>query len=547
MAGGSPEDFSSGFRWEQFFREELDWEPGARLNVADLVVDRHARQDPLRTALVLIAPEAEEDERYTYGELRAHTSQFANALRKLGVEKGDRVARLLPRRYENYVTFLGSWRGGAVDVPLYTTFGPEAIAYRVQDSGARVLVTNSENRRKLDHISGGLPGVDVIVVDQGDGRAGSGSDLSFWSELSAASDVFEPAPTKEADLAIVQYTSGTTGLPKGTMITHGSILGLLPFVRYYLDVRDDDVFWAFADPGWTYGLLPTGACIMGLGRTLLVYCGAFDARSWYQIMEHYGVTNFSAAPTAYRTVAAAGEDLAKECSVQVRRFTSAGEYLNPEVSRWFEKQFGVSIADQYGITEAGMLVGNHRSMVGKLGSMGKPIPGFEVAILDDGGKVVPPGRTGLVAVKRHRFMLGQGYWNRPEQWEQCFIGGKWFNSHDLASIDDEGYYYYKGRQDDVISSAGYRIGPTEVEDSLLAHPAVAEAAVVGKSDSYRGDIVKAFVVLKSGFQASEHLGKELQEWVRQQYSKHAYPREVEFIAELPKTESGKVKRRELRG
>ena len=263
-------------------------------------------------------------------------------------------------------------------------------------------------------------------------------------------------------------------------------------------------------------------------------------------MERYEVTNFAAAPTWYRMIMAAGEELPERYAIKPRRFTSAGEYLDPKVRQWFQERFGAAISDQYGLTEIGMILGNYPFMLEKPGSMGRPLPGFDVRLISEDGREAPRGETGIIAVRKNDYFLGKGYWKQPEKWTSCFINGEWFSTSDLAALDEDGYYFYKGRNDDVISSGGHRIGPAEVEAAIMKHPAVAEVAAVGKPDPLRVEIVKAFIVLKAGHTGSEELAKEIQLMVRNSYSAHLYPREVEFVTDLPKTESGKIMRRELR-
>ncbi len=545
ISTASYEVFHKSFTWKEFTKTHLDWNPDERLNIAHEAVEVHSRRDPKKVAIFYISTEGKE-EKYTYRELDRLTARFANVLRGINVQKGDRIATLLPRCPENYITFLGVWKAGGVVVPLYTAFGPEAVAHRVRDSEAKVLVTDWENREKLDRIEGGLRNVSIVTVTKERGIGLRRGDHSFWHEMNNASPEFQTVETKEDDLAVLQYTSGTTGLPKGTMITHGGIIAVLPYPHFCLSLKDDDMFWGFADPGWSYGLLTVGASILVKGDSLLVYEGRFEPKAWYQVMERYEVTNFTAAPSAYRAIAAAGERLAKEHKLKVRRFTSGGEHLNPEVYLWFQQHFGLTIADQYGTTEAGMLLGNYPFVREKVGSMGRPYPGFEVTIVDEEGNELPAGETGIVVAKKHRFFLGTGYWGQQEKWEQSFIKSVWYNTGDLAAKDEDGYFFFKGRYDDVIMSAGYRIGPAEVESAVMEHPSVAEVAVVGKPDPQKLEIVKAFVVLKPGFTPSESLAEEIQNMVRDRFSKHAYPREIEFLPELPKTESGKVMRRELR-
>lgn len=532
------------FSWEQCIRDHLDWAPTGSFNIAHEAIDRHAA-DPKKVAIFYIAPDGRE-EKYTFREMKHLTSKFANVLRALGVQKGDRVARMLPRTIENYITFLGSWKAGAVDVPVFTAYGHEALEYRVKHSEAKVLVIDAENRPKAEKISGGLPGVKIVVVSQDQDASLRPGDYSFWQEMSRASREFQTVKKKANDLVVVHYTSGTTGSPKGVVVDESGAMFMLPFAHYALDLRWDDMFWGFADPGWIYALLTVGMGVLWAGGSLLVYGGRLDTQTWYEIMERYEVTNFAAAPTWYRMIMAAGDELPKRYKIKARRFTSAGEYLDPKVSQWFKEQFGVGISDQYGLTEVGMVLGNYPFLPEKSGSMGRPLPGFDVRLMDEDGHEVPQGATGIIMVKKHDFFLGKGYWKEPEKWQGCFVGDGWFNTGDLAVMDNDGYFFYRGRNDDVISSGGYRIGPAEVESAVMKHPAVAEVAAVGKPDPLRVEIVKAFVVLREGYMPSEELVKEIQDLVRNSYSAHVYPREIEFVSELPKTESGKIMRRELR-
>ena len=543
MVSETYDKIKESFRWKDFNRETFDWDPEEKFNIAH-EIDRHA-DDPKKVAIFYISPDNEE-RKYTYRELRNLTSRFANVLKKLGISKGDRVAVLLSRTIECYISFLGIWKIGAIEVPLFTAFEADAIAYRIKDSEAKVVVTDAKNREKLDKVKDNLQGIEIIVVSDKQGLGIRKGDLSFWHEISKASQNFEIVETSFEDPAVLEYTSGTTGPPKGTIIPHGGIICVVSYAKNVLDVRDDDMFWGFADPGWTYGLLTAGSALLVLGRSLIVYGGVLDVKTWYNIMEKYEVTVFTSAPTLFRKIRAAGETLPKQYKLKIRRLCSAGEYLDPQTSLWFESNLGVPIADQYGITEVAMVVCNYPFMKLKPGSMGKPFIGLDVSLINENGEEVPTGETGIIAVRRSKYFLGRGYWKKPEKWEECFINGEWFNTGDLASRDEEGYYYFKGRADDIISTSGYRVGPGEVEAALMEHPAVAEVGVVGKPDPERGEIVKAFIVLKPGYEASNELAEELKNFVRDKYSKVAYPREIEFLSELPKTESGKVMHRELR-
>ena len=534
------------FSWEAFCRENLDWDPKEKLNIAHEAVDRHAH-DPHKIALFCIRNSGI-CEKITFWELQKFTNRFANVLGALGVERGDRVARLLPRIPETYFCFLGTWKAGVVDVPLYTAFGPEAIAYRVKDSGAKLIVTDAENREKLRKIEDQLDGVDIMVVPEQKGRGLRKGDLSFWQEMDQASDHFEAVACREDETAVILYTSGTTGPPKGTLIPMSGIITILPFAKYNLNIQPNDMFWSFADPGWAFGLLTAGTSSLVLGNSLMVHEPGFTAENWYKTVAEYEVTNFASAPTAFRLIMAAGEDLPKKYDVSsLRCLCAGGEAVNPEINYWFKKHIGVDVFDIYGITEVGMLVANSVYMPVKPGSMGKPVFGFQIALLDEKGEPVTKGHVGTISCPRENpYFLAKGYLNKPEKWEGAFMNGRWFNTGDLARQDEDGYYFFEGRDDDVISSAAYRIGPAEVESVLIEHPAVVESAVVGKPDDLRGEVVKAFIVLKSTYSPSEDLKQAIQLFVKGKLAKHNYPRELEFVDDLPKTPSGKIMRRLLR-
>lgn len=538
------EEVYRGFSWDKCINEDLDWARAGHYNITHEAIDRHA-VDPKKVAFFYVSDDGRE-EKYTYREMKNLTAKFANVLKKLGVQKGDRVARMLPKTMENYITFLGTWKAGAVDVPVFTAYGPEAVEFRVKNSEAKVLVTDAENRPKVEKIAGGLPGVKILVVAKAQGMGILPGDYSFWQEMSTASREFETAKMKADDLVVIHYTSGTTGKPKGCIVTEKGMMYVLPLIRYSLDIRQDDMFWGFADPGWIYALFTVGTSVLIGGGSLLIYNGRLDAQQWYEVMDKYEVTNFAAAATMYRMIMAAGDGLSKRYKVKARRYTSAGDYLNPEVSIWFKEHLNAGISDQYGLTEVGIVVGNYPFMPEKPGSMGRPLPGFDVKVVDEEGKELPRGETGIVAVKYNNYFLGSGYWKETEKWKSCFIKDDLYNTGDMAVVDKDGYFFYRGRNDDVIKSSGYRIGPAEVEAAVAKHPAVAEAAVVGKPDPEKVEIVKAYVVLKPEYEPSDALAKEIQSMVKNRYAAHLYPREIEFMTQLPKTESGKIMRRVLR-
>jgi acetyl-CoA synthetase len=315
-----------------------------------------------------------------------------------------------------------------------------------------------------------------------------------------------------------------------------------------MDIRPHDMFWAFADPGWAFGLLTAGSSSLALGNSLIVHEPGFTAENWYKTVSEFEVTNFTSAPTAFRLIMAAGEDLVKKYDVSsLRCLCAGGEAVNPEITLWFRKHIGVDVFDVYGITEVGMLIANNVYMPVKPGSMGKPVFGFQIALVDEKGAPVPQGEVGIISCPRENaYYLSNGYLNKPEKWEAAFISGRWFNTGDLGRQDEDGYFYFEGRDDDVISSAAYRIGPAEVESVLIEHPAVVESAVVGKPDDLRGEVVKAYIVLKDTYPSSEELKEDIKTFVKGKLAKHNYPKELEFMSDLPKTPSGKIMRRVLR-
>lgn len=534
------------FSWDNYMNKYLDWPGRGYFNITHEAIDRHA-EDPKKVAIFYVSADGRE-EKYTYREMKNLTAQYANMLRHLGVKKGDSVARMLPRSIENYITFLGNWKAGIIDVPVFTAYGPEALEYRAKNSKIKVLITDAENRPKVEKISGGLPGVKIVVVSGPKDESLKDGDYDYWKEVSVASREFDTVRMKADDLVLVHYTSGTTGAPKGAMINQKGAMFMIPFSLYSLDLKENDMFWGFADPGWIYALFTVGTSVLIAGGSLLIYGGRMDAENWYKIMDKYEVSNFAGAPTLYRMIMAAGDDLAGSYKDKIKawRFTSAGEYLDPKVSQWFKDKFGAGISDQYGLTEVGIVLGNYPFMLEKPGSMGRPMPGYDVRVMDEEGKAVAQGETGIVMVKKNNFFLGCGYLNNSAKWQECFVNSEWYNTGDMAMVDNSGYFYYRGRNDDVISSSGYRIGPAEVEGAVMKHPSVAEVAAVGKPDPLRTENVVVFVVLKSGHKPSAELAEEIQKQVKGSYAAHIYPREVIFVSELPKTESGKIMRRELR-
>jgi acetyl-CoA synthetase len=480
---------------------------------------------------------------YTFEQMRDLSARFAHYLKARGVGPGDVVAGLLPRTPELLITILGTWRAGAIYQPLFTAFGSKAVEHRLQSSGAKLVVTDPANRSKLNDVQR-VTIATVIRADKGE-TAPAGDD-DFHAELGKLSPIFEPVPRRGDDGLMMMFTSGTTGLPKPVLVPIKALLNFWVYMVDAVDLRPDDKFWNIADPGWAYGLYYaiTGPLLLGHATTL--YDGSFTVESAYRIIDSHGITNLAGAPTAYRLLIAAGPEAASAVKGKLRVVSSAGEPLNPEVIRWFAAELGATINDHYGQTELGMFVNNHHALDHKIhaGSAGLAMPGFRVVVVDPEGKELPPHETGELAVDIANSPLFwfAGYLGLPTP----AIAKGLYRTGDMVEREDDGAISFVGRNDDVITSAGYRIGPFDVESALLEHPAVIETAVVGKPDPERTEIVKAFVVLQQGVEPSDELAEELRQYVRKRLSAHAYPREIEFMAQLPKTPSGKLQRFILR-
>ncbi len=516
---------------------EGDFETG--MNVCTECCDRHAASG--RTALEW------EDRRgrrksLTFAELSALSARFAGLLAEAGIGPGDIVAGMLPRTPDLLATILGTWRAGAVYQPLFTAFGPVAIAQRLKMSGARLVVTDTANRPKLDEVEAS-PRVALFAED---GDAARPDDLDLRAGMARQSDTFAPVPRRGDDLFLMMSTSGTTGLPKGVPVPLKALPSFHVYMRDAVGLRRGDRFWNMADPGWAYGLYyaVTGPLLLGCATTL--YDGPFSVETTYRIIESHGITNLAGAPTSFRMMIAAGPEAAAGVRGRLRAVSSAGEPLNPEVISWFAKHLDVPIYDHYGQTELGMVVNNHHRLRHAIhpGSAGFAMPGYRVAVLDPDGQELPANVPGILAVdiERSPLLWFKGYW----QQETPAISGGYYRTGDTVELEPDGCISFVGRADDVITTAGYRVGPFEVESALIEHPAVVETAVVGKPDPERTEIVKAFVVLDKGRTPSDELASELSEFVKRRLSAHAYPREIEFVDSLPKTPSGKLQRFILR-
>lgn len=525
------------FEWQDAWDEFAGSKDG-QFNLGYEAVGKHRDSDSL--AVRVVDTESDTVDERTYAELAERASRFANFLDDLGLEAGDRVAALLPTQPELYAVFAGTCLAGNVYVPLYTLFGPDAVNYRLDDSDARVAVTTTEHRDKIDESQ--LDSLEeLVVVDSDDGETTSFDVLDDYEPT------YDAAPTQADDVAVLQYTSGTTGDPKGTKILHRAPVSVYPYIEYSADMREGDNYFGLAPPAWSYGLIPSTASPLSLGIGLTTIRGKYEPEALLDVLEEYDITNLFATPTAYRQLRQLDTDFSS-LDLDVRHAYSAGGPLDSTTATWGEEAFGSPIHNNYGLTEIGMPINNYRfeDWETKPSSMGKPMPGFTVEVLDlESDEPVAQGETGEIAIHRDSPIWAVGYLGLPEASEEKF-GREWVRTDDLARIDEDGYYRYEGRADDVIISSDYRIGPAEVEDSLLGHEAVAEAAVVGLPDEERGEIVAAFVVPTEDSTPTDDLATDVQRHVRDQLSKHEYPKQVEFVKQLPKTETGKIQRYQLR-
>lgn len=533
------------FSWDDIYAE-ADWDAPETFNVGHEVCDRHADGSG-RVALEYVGT-AGERETLTFDDLAERSSRFANVLESAGIERGDRVFTYLPRIPAHYVALVGTLKRGAVFGGVNERFGPEGIAYRLDDCDASAVVTTSENRETVERALDDVSSVEtVITVDRGEGVADG--DVDFSAAMADASAEYEAVETGGEDNALLYYTSGTTGLAKGVLHKHRWVAGVAATQRYAVDLQDDDLYWSTADLGWLTGPINAlGAWFWGTSQ--LAYEGEFSPDEWADVLDEFPVTVLFSVPTAYRMLRT-NETVLTDVDLDLRHALSIGEPLSGGVVEWGEAALGVTILDTYGQTETGnMVINNYPTMELRPGSMGKPLPGIESAIVDPAtGELLDPGETGEIAHRGDFPCFFAEFWENPEKTADCFVDGpdgEWYLSGDLAHLDEDGYFWFEGRADDVILSSGYRIGPFEVESSLGEHPTVAEAAVVPKPDEERGNIVKAYVVLTDEGSDSEELADELQTHVREELSAHEYPREVEFVDELPKTVTGKIRRTELR-
>lgn len=545
---GAYEKIYPNFKWEDV-HDEVEWFEGGKLNLAYNAIDKH--RESWRRNKVALYWEGDDGstKKFTFLELSNLSNKFANVLKSHGVKRGDRVFIFLSRIPENYISFLGILKMGGIAGTMFAAFGPEAIRDRLQDSEAVALVTDTKLKARVDQIRKELPHLKYVFVVGGKELNADAGELSYEDELSKASRDFEVEKMSPEDVAFIQYTSGSTGKPKGVMHVHRGMVQHHITAKWVLDLKDEDIYWCTSDPGWITGVIYTILGSWSNGASEVVYDGRFDPDRWYSLIEKYQVTIWYTAPTALRMLMAAGEEVPKKYNLKsLRHICSVGEPLNPEPIRWAHKVFGLWVHDTWWQTETGsMLICNYPKMDLKVGYMGKPFPGITAAVVDDNGNVVKPGEEGDLALKPGWPSMFVGIWKNEEKYKSYFRNG-WYITGDRARMDADGYFIYVGRGDDVIKTAGERVGPFEIESALVEHPAVAEAGVIGKPDpeGIRGEIIKAFLVLRKGYAPSKELEEDIRKFIKSRLAGHMYPREIEFRDKLPRTQSGKIMRRVLK-
>ncbi|WP_285491621.1 acetate--CoA ligase [Staphylococcus haemolyticus] len=529
------------FDWDEV-KKAFSWNETGKINMAYECIDRHVDYGK-GDKIALNYRDEKRKEQYSFKELKVLSNKAANVLvDKANVQKGDRVFIFMPRTPELYFAFLGILKIGAIVGPLFEAFMEKAVTDRLENSEAKVIVTTNSllgriPKDKLPHLE------TIVVVDDEVGE----QYVDFNKELNQASEEFDIEWLKEDDGLILHYTSGSTGQPKGVLHVQKAMLLHYISGKYVLDLKEDDIYWCTADPGWVTGTSYGVFAPWLNGVTNCIAGGRFSPEQWYSMIETFKVTIWYTAPTALRMLMSAGDDVVEKYDLSsLRSILSVGEPLNPEVIKWSKDVYDKRVLDTWWMTETGgHMIVNYPAVDVKLGSMGKPLPGIEAAIIDDSGNALPPNRMGNLAIKKGWPSMMYSIWKNPEKYNSYFIGD-WYVSGDSAYQDEDGYFWFQGRVDDVIMTAGERVGPFEVESKLVEHEAVAEAGVIGKPDPVRGEIIKAFISLRQGYEPSDELKADIRKFVKEGLSGHAAPREIEFKDKLPKTRSGKIMRRVLK-
>ncbi|MEB9734627.1 acetate--CoA ligase [Bacillus cereus] len=534
----------ANFNWEEV-NKNFTWNETGRVNMAYEVIDKHAKSDR-KNKVALYYQDGSRKEKYTFKEMKDFSNKAGNVLKNYGdVEKGDRVFIFMPRSPELYFALLGAVKLGAIVGPLFEAFMEGAVRDRLEDSEAKVLITTPELLERVP--LNDLPALKTVFL-VGDNVEEGGKTVAFNPLFEQASKELHIEWLGREDGLILHYTSGSTGKPKGVLHAQNAMVQHYQTAKWVLDLKEDDVYWCTADPGWVTGTAYGIFAPWLVGASNVILGGRFSPEAWYEALQDYGVTVWYSAPTAFRMLMGAGQDAIKKYDLsQVRHVLSVGEPLNPEVIRWGMNAFGLRIHDTWWMTETGgQVICNYPCMEIRPGSMGKPIPGVKAAIVDNEGNEVPPYTMGNLAIAKGWPSMMRGIWNNQQKYESYFMPGDWYVSGDSAYMDEDGYFWFQGRIDDVIMTSGERVGPFEVESKLIEHAAVAEAGVIGIPDPVRGEIIKAFIALRAGYEPSDELKEEIRQFVKKGLAAHAAPRQIEFRDKLPKTRSGKIMRRVLK-
>lgn len=527
--------------WKQV-EEHFSWAHTGRVNIVYEAIDKHVDEGK-GDKVALYYTDGIRDEQYTYAQLSQLSCQFANGLKELGVTKGERVFIFMPRSPELYIALLGIVRIGAIAGPLFEAFMEEAVKDRLLDSGSVAVVTTPQLLKRIPVAE--LPQLKHVILVGAEGEPAEGQ-VRFEQLLQVSNDYVIEWVDRESGM-LLHYTSGSTGKPKGVLQVHDAMLHQLISGKWVYDLREDDIYWCTADPGWVTGTSAGMWAPWLNGVTIVLRGGRFRPADWYATLEKYKVTVWFSAPTAFRMLMGEGSELPKTADLRaLRHILSAGEPLNPEVIRWGLDILGKRIHDNWWMTETGSTIcANYRSMPIRPGSMGKPLPGIRLAIIDNEGQEVPPNTMGNLAIKPPWPAMMRQIWGNEQKYKEYFATG-WYVSGDSAYMDEDGYFWFEGRVDDVINTSGERVGPFEVESKLVEHPAVAEAGVIGVPDPVRGEVIKAFITLRAGYEESEALKRDITSFVKERLAAHAAPRLIEFKDKLPKTRSGKIMRRVLK-
>jgi acetyl-CoA synthetase len=536
------------FSWEKA-DQEIDYFSDGKTNIAYNIVDRHAKGKRENKVALLYRGKNGEKEQYSFKDLAKKTNKFANVLVQNNVKKGDRVFIFLPTIPERYISFIGVLRTGAIVSTMFPAFQEMALLDRLSDSKAKVVITNTALFPRIEKIWKQLPHLEkVIIVERNEKDFPQGQNIiSYEKEMEKSSENFETVHLDKDDSSYMLYTSGTTGKPKGVVHAHGDILQAMMTNKYALDVQENDIYWCTADSGWVTGVVYGILGIWALGGTSVISEDRFSPTNWYKIIEEYKVTVWYTAPTAIRMLMGSDIDPKSFDLSSLRFLASVGEPLNPEAIWWSLEKFNLPFHDTWWQTElGGICIANYASMDIKPGSMGKPFPGVLAVIVNEDGKESPEGEEGSLVLKPETVSsLMSGIWENEEKYNSYFSNG-WYVSGDRAIKDQDGYFWFVGRADDIINTSGERVGPFEVESALVEYPDVVEAGVIGKPDALRGEIIKAFIVLKSEVKGDDELKEKIARFVKEHLAGNEYPREIEFVDKLPKTRSGKIMRRLLK-